>query len=228
MAKDYLFIIDPQVDFIGGGSLEVKGGTKALDKILGILDEPWEKIYVTLDSHNPSNLGFKTNYVDGYFIKSGEPIPQDAKLIDPILREATGYYKVTAWPPHCVIGTKGWQIYEPLQKKLLSLGDKVQYLMKGQDDTKDSYSVFTDKSVMDLKGFDMLYPENVIYYTGLAEDFCVLETIKGMQKFEKMVPSRAMSELKPWKHILLENMTAGIMSRDKIDELYKGLNIERK
>ena len=39
----YLFIIDPQNDFIENGNLPVSGGTKALEKIIesGILKENW-------------------------------------------------------------------------------------------------------------------------------------------------------------------------------------------
>ena len=43
MKKKYLFIVDPQNDFIEGGSLPVTGGTKALQEIVdsGILDKEW-------------------------------------------------------------------------------------------------------------------------------------------------------------------------------------------
>lgn len=199
--KRYLFIVDPQNDFIEGGSLPVTGGTKALREILesGILDKEWEKIYVTLDTHYPQNLAF------------GEPKTE-------LLRELYKDIRVTPWPPHCIKDTYGWEIYEPLMKALMEKNN-VEYLMKGEDDTKEAYSVFNfGDSSEDPRYSEILQsliPADEIWVTGLAEDYCVLETIKSILDYTS------------GKVYLPENMTAAISPRDKTQELYKDLRVIR-
>ena len=198
----YLFIIDPQNDFIENGNLPVSGGTKALEKIIesGILKEDWEKIFVTLDSHTPCNLGF------------GEPT---SDLLKKIYKDV----KVTQWPSHCIKGTHGWEIYEPLMKELEGL-DNVDYILKGEEDDKEAYSAFnfSDGSInTDHIGLliRLTTMADEIWVTGLAEDYCVLETIKSLVSSGDD------------KIYLPENMTAAINPREKVKELYKGINVIR-
>lgn len=194
--KKYLFIIDPQNDFIEGGSLAVPGGKEALQRIVdsGILeDKSWESIYVSLDSHNPSHLGF------------GEPKTELRKYL---LQDKP---RPTSWPSHCVIDTHGWEIYEPLQEKLLCLGDKVHFLEKGGDDMKDSYSIFGEPKGSIIDGlpvevkwifYELWRGSNIeIYWSGLAEDYCVYESIKSILERDKK------GEI---QHRLLFDMTACI------------------
>ena len=202
MKKKYLFIVDPQNDFIEGGSLPVTGGTKALQEIVdsGILNKEWEKIYVTLDTHYPQNLGF------------GEP---KTKLLKKLYKNI----HVTPWPSHCIKDTHGWEVYEPLMNALEGK-DNVEYLMKGEDDSKEAYSVFNfgDGSInTDHIGLliRLTTTAEEIWVTGLAEDYCVLETIK------RLVSSG------DDKIYLPENMTAAINPREKVKELYKGINVIR-
>lgn len=207
----YLFIIDPQNDFIENGNLPVSGGTKALEKIIesGILKENWEKIFVTLDSHTPCNLGF------------GEPT---SDLLKKIYKDV----KVTQWPSHCVKGTHGWEIYEPLMKKLERL-DNVDYILKGAEDDLEAYSAFNFSDGKEIK-YNMHHLDEInlledveIYYTGLAEDYCVLETIRSLMEYEVYSPGGLFGTQRSWKHILLQDMTAPINSREVVDELYKRL-----
>lgn len=199
--KRYLFIVDPQNDFIEGGSIPVTGGTKALQKILesGILDQDWKKIYVTLDTHYPQNLAF------------GEPKTE-------LLKKLYKDIQVTSWPPHCIKDTHGWEIYEPLMKALEEK-DNVVYLMKGEDDTKEAYSVFNfgdgSEDPRYIEILRSLISADEIWVTGLAEDYCVLETIKSLVDYTS------------GKVYLPENMTAAINSRDKTQELYKDLGVIR-
>lgn len=199
--KRYLFIVDPQNDFIEGGNLPVTGGTKALQEILEskLLDQDWKKIYVTLDTHYPQNLAF------------GEPKTE-------LLRKLYKDIQVTPWPPHCIKDTHGWEIYEPLMKALTEK-DNVEYLMKGEEDTKEAYSVFNfgdgseDPRYTEISR--SLISADEIWVTGLAEDYCVLETIKSLIDYTS------------GKVYLPENMTAAINSRDKTQELYKDLKVIR-
>lgn len=199
--KRYLFIVDPQNDFIEGGSLPVSGGTKALQEIIqsGILDQRWDKIYVTLDTHYPQNLAF------------GEPKTE-------LLRKLYKDIQVIPWPLHCIKDTHGWEIYEPLMKTL-DKKDNVEYLMKGEEDTKEAYSVFNfgdgSEDPRYIEILQSLISADEIWVTGLAEDYCVLETIKSIIDYTS------------GKVYLPGNMTAAINQREKVEELYKDLEVIR-
>lgn len=212
MKNKILFIVDPQNDFIEGGNLPVRGGRDAIMKIVtsGILDKNWNKIFVTLDTHHPSNLGF------------GDP---ESKLLKKLYKNTP---KPQQWPPHCIKGTHGWEIYEPLMKKLEGR-ENVEYLIKGEEDDKEAYSAFNfsdgGRIEYNLKKLECinLIEDLEIYYTGLAEDYCVLETIRSIMKYQRYAPTGLFEGIKEWKHVLLQDMTAPINSREVVDELYKKL-----
>ena len=211
MKNKILFIVDPQNDFIEGGNLPVRGGRAAIMKIItsGVLDKNWIKIFVTLDTHHPSNLGF------------GDP---ESKLLKKIYKDV----KVTQWPSHCIKGTHGWEIYEPLMKELEGR-ENVEYLVKGEEDDKEAYSAFNfsdggriEYNLNKLECINLI-EDLEIYYTGLAEDYCVLETIRSLMGYKVYLPGGLFRTQKSWKHILLQDMTAPINSREVVDELYKKL-----
>lgn len=211
MKNKILFIVDPQNDFIEGGNLPVQGGRDAIMKIVtsGILDKNWNKIFVTLDTHTPYNLGFGESTSD---------------LLKKIYKDV----KVTQWPPHCIKGTHGWEIYEPLMKELEGR-ENVEYLIKGEEDDKEAYSAFnfSDGGIIEynLKKLECinLIEDLEIYYTGLAEDYCVLETIRSMMKYQRYAPTGLFVGIKEWKHVLLQDMTAPINPREYVDKLYEEL-----
>ena len=212
MKNKILFIIDPQNDFIEGGNLPVRGGRDAIMKIVtsGILDKNWNKIFVTLDTHHPSNLGFGDT---------------ESKLLQALYKNTP---KPQQWPPHCIKGTHGLEIYEPLMKKLEGR-ENVEYLIKGEEDDKEAYSAFNfsdgGRIEYNLKKLECinLIEDLEIYYTGLAEDYCVLETIRSIMKYQRYAPTGLSEGIKEWKHVLLQDMTAPINSREVVDELYKKL-----
>lgn len=212
MKNKILFIVDPQNDFIEGGNLPVLGGRDAIMKIVtsGILDKNWIKIFVTLDTHHPSNLGF------------GDP---ESKLLKKLYKNTP---KPQQWPSHCIKGTHGWEIYEPLMKELEGR-ENVEYLVKGEEDDKEAYSAFNfsdgGRIEYNLKKLECinLIEDLEIYYTGLAEDYCVLETIRSLMGYKVYLPSGLFRTQRSWKHILLQDMTAPINSREVVDELYKKL-----
>lgn len=185
--KKYLFIIDPQNDFIEGGSLAVPGGKEALQRIVdsGILDrEDWDSIIVSLDSHNPSHLGF------------GEPKTELRKHL------LECYERPTPWPPHCVIDTPGWEIYGPLQEKLLKI-PRIIFLQKGKSDFDDCYSIWSEYQGAIMLQDQLKHEDEPLefYWTGLAEDFCVYDSILDVIYLDKN---------KKIHHTLFSDMTACI------------------
>lgn len=212
MKNKILFIIDPQNDFIEGGNLPIQGGRDAIMKIVtsGILDEDWDKIFVTLDTHHPSNLGF------------GDP---ESKFLKKLYKDTP---KPKQWQPHCIKGTHGWEPLDELMEELEGR-ENVEYLIKGEEDDKEAYSAFNfsdgERIEYNIKKLECisLIEDLEIYYTGLAEDYCVLETIRSMMKYQIYAPTGLFGEIREWKHVLLQDMTAPINPREYVDKLYKEL-----
>ena len=235
MSKLNVFvIIDPQNDFIEGGSLAVHGGREKLDNIVEHLtkhSKDYDLILVSLDTHNPTNLGFPENWIgsESKLVKPCTPFP--VELISPeklwprcgytgekdveSIRKQPGFM---CWPNHCVKGSNGWFIYEPLNKLLSSLGNKVVFLTKGENDSRDNYSLFhygdgeLTEFGKNFKLWDLENDDPVLHLSGLALDYCVFETIKSFQKI-----------CKKGKYKIMTQMTASIRDSETVHSLYSEL-----
>ena len=53
------------------------------------------------------------------------------------------------WPTHCIEGSEGHKITPILRETLASLGDKVEYHIKGQNELSEMYSIFKAEIVVD-------------------------------------------------------------------------------
>ncbi len=79
------------------------------------------------------------------------------------------------WPPHCIAGTKGADLYSELEFPSSTI-----ILKKGMSDKDDGYSAFEGSVYItertDLKSY--LYSKGVadVYVAGLALDYCVKAT----------------------------------------------------
>lgn len=115
------------------------------------------------------------------------------------------------WPKHCIKGTKGWKIpgylYPILQNQLAN------YYFKGQDFTKEEYSIFPGNELLKQH---ILESNNYISIDicGIAGDYCVLETLKGLIKF---VPKE--------KIRVLTQYVASIDNGEKLNNFIKENNI---
>lgn len=158
-----LLIVDPQNDFIEGGSLPVNGAKVAMDNLVSYLKKNckiYSKIYITKDYHPVSHCSFKEN--------GGE------------------------WSKHCVQGTEGANIYAPLLSVLSnrSFADKSAYCGKGLNKDCEQYSVFAldeNNNITNSAG-RIIYNEikdmtNLeIDVCGIAGNVCVLNTLKDLVK----------------------------------------------
>lgn len=159
--KKILLIVDPQNDFITG-SLAVKGAKEKMMKLAEYIEDKGRKydyICLTLDSHPENHISFKEN--------GG------------------------IWPKHCVINTNGWNIPEYLDdamqfakagKKIIYFG----YYYKGTESDKEEYSIFDnagDGFTLYTQIRELMRQEDVdIDVCGIAGDYCVLETIRGLRR----------------------------------------------
>lgn len=151
--KNILLIVDPQNDFITG-SLAVEGAKEKMMKLAESDLTKYDFICVTMDTHPKNHCSFKEN--------GG------------------------IWPTHCVYDTNGWNLPEYLDKSL-EHANFVSYYHKGTDAGKEEYSIF-DNAVHGFTLYtqikEMASQEDVyIDVCGIAGDYCVLETIKGLRNF---------------------------------------------
>lgn len=170
--KSLLLVIDPQIDFIGG-SLSVSGAAGAMLDLsiwIGKNPELFTDIIVTLDSHLPGHVSFKSSW------KNPEEAPEGLDL----------------WPDHCVVGTMGHSIYVPLLNALKSYkkatGKAHMVVLKGNDPTQEMYSAI-GATVSNYQGGLEYTPQlnaklfeqyDTIYVAGIARDYCVASTVKDM------------------------------------------------
>jgi nicotinamidase/pyrazinamidase len=187
MVTKILLIVDPQNDFITG-SLAVKGAKKKMMKLSdNTLFNGYDYICITLDSHPKDHCSFKEN--------GG------------------------SWPRHCVSYTAGWELPGYLNDALnYTSRSIVAAYHKGDVADREEYSIFDNwedgltltKQIMDL------CKEGEVYFDvcGIAGDYCVLETLKGLLQF-----------VSPRYVKVLTQYTASIDSGEKLMNFIKENNL---
>jgi nicotinamidase/pyrazinamidase len=153
-----LIIVDPQIDFTTG-SLATKNGPAAMENLAKKLSE-----------------GAWKNY--GWII-----VTQDAHPANHCSFVEQG----GVFPPHCVQGTEGMNVYPALQEVLKSIfqdNPEIHYMKKGDLVDKEEFSIFQNAGSglkltetikeMGFEGIDIC---------GIATDYCVYETTKDLMAF---------------------------------------------
>ena len=136
-----LLIIDPQNDFCRpDGALTVSGADKDMKRLAVFIDRVGDKLYdihVTLDSHRLVDISHPIFWVD---TNGNPPNPFTIISYDDVRNgvwkaknpgyqaKATNYvknlndnkrYPLCIWPPHCLIGGSGHNIFPPIFDALL-------------------------------------------------------------------------------------------------------------
>ena len=153
--KNILLIVDPQNDFITG-TLAVQGAKEKMLKLADYIQDfkdDYDYIFVTLDTHPVDHCSFKEN--------GG------------------------IWPNHCVVFTNGWNMPEYLADAFNGLTSLFVY-HKGDNRNKEEYSIFQNEMcgkilTQQLQYFQEQDPDTYVDVCGIAGDYCVLETIKGLK-----------------------------------------------
>ena len=156
-----LLIVDPQIDFTTG-SLATAQGPKAMDYLANKLNE-----------------GAWKNY--GWIIVTQDAHPSN---------HCSFVEQGGVFPPHCVQGTEGMNVYPTLYKELEALmgeGDKIQvhFMEKGDLADKEEFSIFQnehsgEKLRRTIEEFEHFEGIDVC---GIATDYCVYETVKDLIAF---------------------------------------------
>ena len=155
-----LIIVDPQIDFTTG-SLATANGPAAMDYLAKALSE-----------------GAWKNY-------SWIIVTQDAHPANHCsFKEQGGVF-----PPHCVQGTEGMNVYPALQQVLdnlmqSSMNYDIHFMQKGNLADKEEFSIFQNEhsgeklsKTIEHEGFEG------IDICGIATDYCVYETTKDLMAF---------------------------------------------
>ena len=153
-----LIIVDPQIDFTTG-SLATAKGPASMDYLAKALTE-----------------GAWKNY--GWII-----VTQDAHPENHCSFVANG----GVFPPHCVQGTDGMNVYPALQEVLNNILPNIpniHYMQKGDLADKEEFSIFQNehsgaklRKTIEEMGFEG------IDICGIATDYCVYETTKDLMAF---------------------------------------------
>ncbi|KIK78512.1 hypothetical protein PAXRUDRAFT_834520 [Paxillus rubicundulus Ve08.2h10] len=178
-----LLVVDMQVDFITG-SLAVPDGPSVVDPVKDIIGLPFHFRYASKDWHPRGHISFaSTHQGKELFGKTTIYPPEDlvqAKGQDTSAIGERGLEQVL-WPDHCVQGTLGARLIEPLREDHFDA-----IISKGVDPGVECYSAFTDPWGLLITNLERLLRERRVtdlYVVGVAGDYCVKESAMDATKF---------------------------------------------
>lgn len=219
--KIHLLIIDPQYDFCDQrGALFVTGADADMHRLATMINRLRDKlddIHVTLDSHHLVDIAHPIMYVDS---KGNHPAPFTLIFEDDLVNgtwrttnpafhaRAINYskalktnnrYVLCVWPPHCLIGSKGTQVYNgpddpkfPKEQRLYDALLKweeefamVDYVTKGSNMWTEHYSAVQadvpdpsdPDTQLNMRLIKTLQDADLILLAGEALSHCVLNTV---------------------------------------------------
>lgn len=154
--KRILLIVDPQNDFIDGSLAVAEAKIKMMELAAYIQANAgrYQAIFVTMDSHPANHCSFADN--------GG------------------------IWPSHCVFHTPGWETPTYLDETFKQSKSVVLRYYKGTKTEKEEYSIFDneeDGAALARHISEAIANDATIDICGIAGDYCVLETLKGLRKF---------------------------------------------
>lgn len=207
----YLLIIDPQNDFCEpSGNLFVNGAVADMQRLaefIGYNSDSVSNILVSLDLHKHYHIahpifwqnseGKNPKIFSEITVKDMEsgvwetsnPNHKALAYDYLIALENNSRYRLTIWPPHCITGTKGANICDPIAQALKSFEIKklggVDYFLKSSNSFTEHYSAFkaevqihSDKDTLPNKKLLLKISEaGRVLVAGEASSHCVANTI---------------------------------------------------
>lgn len=239
-----LLLIDPQNDFIADGApLKVPGAiedAKRVAEAISMNAKRIDQIVVTLDTHQRMHIAHPTFWKapDGSHPKPFTEITlTDVRKGDwlPVVEAFYGWsltylmelekenrFKLTIWPEHCLVGTKGHAVVDSIAAALHDWehqrASAVDYLLKGNNALTEHYSCFKAEvprpddplTNLNAKLVTMLDSFDEIIVAGQALSHCVNYSMRDL-----------VSNLSPdsrQKIILLRNGCSSIPGYEKVAE----------
>lgn len=216
MKKNALLIIDPQNDFCypgdadgnGKGALYVDGAENDMIRLSNWIKSNTDEIDfigITIDSHQPNDISHPSFWIDkhGNFpapftqislkdVETGKWTARfEPKRAVNYLKEleAQGEYPHFIWPTHCLIGSVGAAIYQPLMDAIVEWtvkGKFYQTIIKGTFPFTEHFGAFraqvpdADRPETQLNQplIDTLETYQNVYLAGEAKSHCVANSLK--------------------------------------------------
>lgn len=208
--KTALFIVDPQLDFMPGGSLEVAFGDKIVP-IINLIIDKFDIVIASRDWHPENHQSFTTQH-DG------------TKMLDVVQIDGND---MVIWPPHCVQNTKGAKFHPELKFN-------GELFTKGDNPNEHPFSGYMGVN-SNGKTVEQFLKENdvqQVYVVGLAGDYCVkdsaLDCSKKFETFLIIDATRFINTPDETIKILIENGVSIINSKDLIFKLTKEKHYEKE
>ncbi len=179
-----LVIVDYQNDFLPGGALGVPDGFACFQPLVRA-GEAVDNVLLTRDYHPADHISF-----------SHAPKFEDK-----------------SWPPHCIQGTYGADIYTPLRNQF----PHAPIFSKGLDKDVEQYSGWAAKlsSGATLGEYLRIRGVNEIYVGGVALDYCVEVTVLDL--FEHgYEPTLLLDATRPVSYIGGANTLVGMAHYDGV------------
>ncbi len=227
MKKTILVVIDGQNDFmdIDGASLPVTGGSKDMDSVAHMLQQASHKFWdvqLTFDSHHVYHIAHPVFWVNS---QGQNPAPftqitvadvekgiwqarvpnHQAMALDYVKQlDGNGRYQLTIWPFHCLIGSWGHNLYQPLfnavkqwEQTNVAIAGK---LTKGSNWSTEHYSAIKAdverhddiSTQLNIEFIQLLQEADRVYLCGQASSHCVANTVRdivanfGTQPLDKL------------------------------------------
>lgn len=214
--KTALLIIDPQNDFVDGyknATLPISGASVDMENLATYINDNSKDItdiFVTLDSHllndiahpiwyldknnkNPAPFTIITHkdIIDGTYTTAD---PKNLEWTKKYLHalEENNKYALCIWPPHCLIGSEGQNIYKPvyeaIQKYSQDNNKQIYFIHKGMNPNTEHYSGLKaeveiageDDTKLNQKLIDKLDSYDRIEISGEALSHCVANTTQDL------------------------------------------------
>lgn len=240
MNKIGLLVIDPQNSFCDpSGALFVPGAQKDMSYLSEFINRNLSKIddiKVTLDSHHLIDIAHP-NFWKNENNENPEPFtiisykdvlsetwtPVDITNREIALSyvaslEEKGNFPLCIWPPHCLIGTEGHNVYPivniALQNWTIEKNKNVRYIQKGQNIFTEHFGALAPEvelhkeiskknSIIKSEIITYIYNFDKIYVVGEAGSHCVNITVR--QICENL--GEMQGEICPKIHLLTDAMS---------------------
>jgi len=209
--KTVILGIDIQNDFtVPEGSLYVKDSNKDVERMSTFIQRnsaQIDHIILTADSHQPIHIASPVywknqagNFPDLFTIISAQEVEEGKWIPQYNQNKAVDYLKelekkkevCTIWPPHCILGSKGWAINEILLDSIyawcIQEGKSYEILLKGIHQATEHYSIFKaavefedcKETQLNTNLLRKLMTFDQIIIIGEAGDYCVANSLKDI------------------------------------------------
>lgn len=168
------------------------------------------QVRVTLDTHQQYDIAHplfwkdeNNNHPDPHTpitlaqIKNKEWMPVDDSKVDYVENytrtlEDKGLYTLYIWPEHCLVGTDGYKVVQPIINELMKWEKRfigrVSYLSKGHNPYTEHYGGFEAEVPLDndpttslnLRLIKSIEESDVVFLSGQALSHCVASTVRQL------------------------------------------------